>query len=441
MASETTPGRLGRLRRVLAREWREIGGLGRIALVGVVAAAALAIGLGFSITAAARGHLLDSRAEILAGITADLEQRYGLPSDGSEAAAFDAAVRERLVGGETVRVKVWSPEGRVVYSDDVSLIGEHFDLSDAAQAAFDGERSTAVSDLTEPAHAPHRHLGSLIEFYLPYTSEEGQVTSVFEVEQRTDLLGEALGRIERNVWLSIGAGLAVLGIFLGALIFARARDLNRRRRQAENVLGASLRLQEEERHRIIGSLHDDVGQPLYRLLYGLEGTAARLPNGDPLRAELESLAESVHDIDRILRAELRMLHKGLLADLGLGTALAALAETVEAETDLRVEVSVDLDFEPGDLARQAVFRAASEAVTNVRRHADASSVCIEVTTHRGLVELTVTDDGAGGEIVPGLGLTTHRERLETLGGSLRVTSRPGSGTTFEASVPMTVEES
>lgn len=436
MDRETQPGRVGRLRRAVGREWREIGGLGRIALVGVAAAAALSIGLGFSITAAARGHLLDARAEILAGIVGDLELRYGLPASESEVEAFDAAVRERLVGGETVRVKVWSPDGLVVYSDDRDLVGQRFDLSDAARRAFTGEVTTEVSDLEDAAHAPHRHLGSLIEFYLPYTSDTDQVTSVFEVEQRTDLLGEALGRIERDTWLSIGAGLTVLGFFLGAWSFARARDLNRRRRQAENVLGASLRLQEEERHRIIGSLHDDVGQPLYRLLYGLEGTAARLPESDPLRAELESLAETVHDIDSILRVELRMLHKGLLADLGLETALAALAETVETETDLRVSLAVDLDVEPGDLARQAIFRAASEAITNVRRHAGATTVRIDVGANNDRVTLIVTDDGSGGEVVPGLGLTTHRERLETLGGSLRVLSRPGSGTTFEATVPV-----
>jgi signal transduction histidine kinase len=424
-----------RFRRALAREWREIGGLGRLALIGVVAAGALAIVLGFSITAAARGHLLDARAEILATITSDLESVYEIPLPAERVPAFDDAVRERLIGGETVRVKVWLLDGTVAYSDEEDLVGEVFDLSAAARQAFEGTRASQVSDLTEEAHADHRHLGSLIEFYLPFTRDGQVVTSVFEIEQRTDLLESALWRIERNVWLSIGGGLGVLGLFLGALALARARDLNRRRRQAERVLGDSLRAREQERLRIVGSLHDDVGQPLYRLLYGLEGTAARMPADDPLRAEVSGLAELVHQVDGTLRAELRMLHRGLLADLGLETAVTDLVSTVRDETDLDIELEVDIRREPDDVVRQAIFRAAAEALTNVRKHAQASSVRVGLRSDDDAVEVEVEDDGTGRKAPAGLGLTTTRERIETLGGVLQIDARAGRGTRFRASLP------
>jgi signal transduction histidine kinase len=430
----TTNTRPEGIRRLLVAEWREIGGLGRIAVIGIVAAMALAIVLGFEITAAARGHLLDARAEILAAITGDLADEYD-PSDPT-AGVFDSAVRERLLGGETVRVKVWLGDGTVVYSDDERLVGQVFELSDSAAAAFTGERSSQVSDLSEDAHADHRHLGSLIEFYLPFTTSAGSVESVFEVEQRTDLLETALGRVERNVWLSIGIGLGVLGVFLGALALARVRDLNRRRRRAERVLGDSLRVQDQERRRIVGSLHDDVGQPLYRLLYGLEGTSARMDPDDPLRAEIESLADLVHQVDATLRAELRILHRGLLADLGLGTALEDLVETVRQETDLDVSLNLAADMDLPDVTRQALFRAAAEAITNVRRHAAATRIEVTVSPADGMVELAVADDGNGRMAEAGLGITTNRERLETIGGDLEITARPGVGTIVVARVPI-----
>ncbi|MDX1689614.1 MAG: histidine kinase [Acidimicrobiia bacterium] len=425
-----------RFRSGIVREWREIGGLGRLALAGVLAAAGLAIALGFSITSAARGHLLEARAEILEGIVDSLERDIGEPS----AAAFDEAVRERLLGGETVRVKVWLPDGTIAYSDEADLIGERFELADPAVAAFGGEIGTQVSDLTEPAHAAHRHLGSLIEFYLPFGHEGGAVTSVFEIEQRTDRLEAALGRIERNVWASIGIGLAVLGAFLGILTLARARDLNRRRKQAEVLVGRLLAAQEDERRRIVGSLHDDVGQPLYRLLYGLEGSKARVDPDHPVRDELDRLAGIVRDVDGTLRAELRILHQGLLADIGLEAAVAELAAAVEAETDLDIDLQSDVPVEPDDVPRGAVFRAAGELLTNVRKHAGASRVELRLRGDPAAVRLEVSDDGIGVDGSPGLGLTTTRERLEAIGGSLTLDRRRGGGTRAVATVPVHVGE-
>lgn len=413
--------------------------MGRIAFIGVVAAGALAILLGFSITAAARGHLLDARADILSVITNDLRRQFGFPVDPSAEQAFDAAVRERLLGGETVRVKVWLLDGSVAYSDDLDLVGETFELSPAAVTAFGGDPASMVSDLSEPAHADHRHLGSLIEFYLPFATGPSGVTSVFEIEQRTDLLEGALGRIERNVWFSIAIGLGVLGVFLGALALARARDLNRRRRQAERILGDLLRAQEEERRRIVGSLHDDIGQPLYRLLYGLEGTVARMDPDDPLGDEVRDLTELVHQVDGTLRAELRMLHRGLLADLGLNDALSDLVATVRDESGLDVDLDIEVAAEPPEVVNRTIFRAAAEALTNVRKHAEASRVDVVLRAARDRVSLSVTDDGIGPSETPGLGLTTTRERLETIGGSLRVERNPEGGTAFHADVPIEVE--
>jgi signal transduction histidine kinase len=421
----------------LAAEWNEIGGLGRLAVVGILASAVLAVALGFSITSAARGHLLDARAEIVEIIVEDLVPLYEGDPDMEPGGVFDEAVRERLLGGETVQVKVWLPDGSIAYSDDIGIVGRRFTVSAPAREAFAGSRSSRVSDLSDPAHAEHVDLGSLIEFYLPFVlADDGEVLAVFEVEQRTDRLEAALGRMERNVWISIGSGLGVLGLFLGALGMARARDLNRRRRRAEALLGALLTAQEEERTRIVGALHDDVGQRLYRLLYGIEGTRDRMSIDDPLREQMDSLTGITREIDTALRAELRTLHQGVLGEIGLEGSLRALVDTVRAESGLTVDLDVALDREPDEVRARILARAAGEALTNVRRHAAAGHAAVRLELAAGRIVLTVTDDGRGIDAEPGLGLTTTRERLEAIDGSLTVSSRPGGGTVFVASVPL-----
>lgn len=423
----------------LAREWVEIGGLGRLSLLGVLASAVLAFTLGWAITDAARSHLLIARTSALEVVARELAARFPDPGDLAPGSGFDAAARERLLGGETVLVKVWDPAGRILYSDDGDLIDRTFPLTEPAVAAFAGEPASAVSDLADPAHAEHRSYGSLIEIYLPFQDHDGVVVSVLEIEQRTDLLEEALGRITRDVWIRIGTGLAVLGLFLGTLFLVHARDLNRRRRRAEAIVGDLLAARDDERRRIVGALHDDVGQPLYRLLYGLEGTRARLPAGDPLRAELASLSDLVKRVDGTLRAEMRLLRHETPDDVGLGEALRDLVATVSAETELDITLDLASAVEPDRVPGQVLFRVIAEALTNVRRHAGASSVVVSVHRHGQSLTGTVVDDGVGAGVEPGIGLTTARERLEAIGGTLDVAARAGRGTTVQARIPLRLE--
>lgn len=421
----------------LRAEWREIGGLGRAAIVGIGAAAVLTVVMGFSITSAARSNLLNARADLIETEVEALPPIAATDVPGSRAYAdFDTAARHELMGGETQRIKVWAPDGRILYSDAADLVGDRFALTLPAQDAFAGDTAATISDLEDPAHEGDRAHGQLIEVYVPRSAADGSVATVVEVEQSLDSLNTAMAHITRNVWLSIAIGVGVLAIFLAALAGALARAVNRRRRQTERLLGALFRSQEEERRRIVGALHDDVGQPLYRLLYGLEGSRAKLAADDPVADELEGLEDLVRDVDGTLRGELEALHQGLAADAGLATAVRDLAATTEAEADL--DVHVDVLAKPEQLSavrRTALYRAAQEGVVNVRKHAEARNVWIEIDSRGEIVSVVVIDDGEGLRSDPGLGLTTTRERLEALGGGLAVTGRRGGGVVFEAWLP------
>lgn len=425
----------------LRADWQEIGGLGRLALVGIGLALLLTIVLGFSITTSAERHLLEARAAQMHSV---VSQMPVLPTDrsptASELTAYDAAVRNRVLGGETARVKVWLADGTILYSDARELMGQRFELSPPAQEAFAGTTGSGITDVADPAHELNRAAGELIEIYIPVTAETGAILYVVEVEQDVSALNAALGRIARNVWVSIGVGLGALGLFMGVLAVARARSLNERRRQAEKLLRSAFAAQEEERRRVVGALHDDVGQPLYRLLYGLEGSRAKLEADDPVADELLRLEDITRGMDKTLRKELRLLHHGLAADVGLETALLDLVELTRRETDLELAALVNLAWEPSAVQSTALYRAAQEAVTNVRKHAGANRIDIALRTDRDRVVLDVRDDGSGGRHRPGLGLTTTRERFEALGGSVTASSRPEGGTHFQAWLPRPINQ-
>lgn len=421
----------------LGTEWSELGRWGRMALAGVGLSVVITLALGFAIPRSAKRHLLHGQSEILATAVEDLRAAGLVVRDGQRPTtlpAFDEQVRVRLLGGDTIRVKIWSRDGVVVYSDEPALIGDRFELNRLAVAAFDGTIEFGVADVSEPAHLHERNLGELIEYYIPVVDDQ-EVFGLFEIEQEAETVNATVGRISRNTWVSIGLGLGVLTIFMASLTLANAHVLTRRRRQAEDLLGDLVAAQEDERRRVVGALHDDVGQPLYRLLYGLRGSRSRLDNSHPVAAELERLENLVLQVDSTLRNELEGLQSSLAEDLGLAAALESLAETTRSETRLSVELKIDLADQLEAAPRAAMFRAAQEGVTNARKHANAEHLRLRLRGRGSQIILEVEDDGNGEVRHRGLGLTTTKERLESIGGGLDIDQAPGRGTILRAWVP------
>lgn len=426
----------------LRTDWVEIGGLGRLAVIGIVLALVVTLILGFSITRSARGHLLDAREAMVA---ANIDDLPPFPADrnasAADYAAFDVAVRINILGGETVRVKVWARDGTIVYSDAEELIGKQFNLPRHADLAFDAGNESHISDLSDPAHAFDRGHGELIEFYIALPDASDGNAFVVEVEQDASGLNLALNQITRNVWLSIAVGLVAIGLVMAVGIAARTREVNRRRRQAEGLLAASFTTQEAERRRVVSALHDDIGQPMYRLLYGIQGSRAKLDPSDPISVELDHLGEVVRQMDRTLRHELRLLQFELAADAGLGVALEELTELTRSESDLDVDLHIDLDYEATAAQRTELYRAAREAITNVRKHAGATRVVVRLTGDARRLTLEVIDNGTGTNALsgPGLGLSTTRQRFRALDGDVTVERVASGGTRFCAWLPRTDE--
>ncbi|MEW5988245.1 MAG: histidine kinase [Chloroflexota bacterium] len=212
-----------------------------------------------------------------------------------------------------------------------------------------------------------------------------------------------------------------------------------RARYVSGVMAA----QEEERKRIARELHDSTSQSLTSLLVGLRalGNACDLPEVQQHVAELRGVAaealRDVHDLARQLRPS-------VLDDLGLPAAL----ERYAADWQRRHALTVDLAMRGLKEERlpmeveTALYRIVQEALTNVARHAQATTASVLVERHDGVVRAIIEDDGRGfdppvaGQTEQRLGLYGIRERAELLGGTLTIESEAGLGSSLFVEIPL-----
>ncbi len=248
-------------------------------------------------------------------------------------------------------------------------------------------------------------------------------------------------RIERTfLYIGLIALAALLLVFLsGLLINIRERSLADAAltRLTQRIVDT----QEEERGRVARELHDGISQILVSVRYALDLAERRLHAGDAragesLRKGIGSLTTAIQEVRRISRD----LRPGALDDLGLGPALKTLTEDFGQRTGITAELeTVVFRNRLDDDAKIALYRIAQEALTNIERHADASAVHIRLFGHRRGATLRIQDNGTGfrpDKSAGGLGLRNMQERVEQLGGTLRILSS-GDGTTIEAEVPLT----
>lgn len=240
---------------------------------------------------------------------------------------------------------------------------------------------------------------------------------------------------------AIGGSLMALVLLIIALRLAYEGALRESHEQRLQVL--SLRLidaQESERKHLSRDLHDELGQIATVLNIDLE----RARRSDDPQQKNDLIAQSRDHTSRLLEELHRIsasLRSSLLDDLGLEAALRASAEEHARACGSPVEVELELDDEDSLDGRvsENLYRVVQEALTNISRHAQATRVSIRVRQLDGGLELEVSDDGVGFEILRDngdrLGLISMRERVELLGGRFSIRSAPDRGTVVEASIP------
>lgn len=233
-----------------------------------------------------------------------------------------------------------------------------------------------------------------------------------------------------------------------------ARDVTEERRTTDNLrfyLEHVLRAIEQERRRISRELHDDVAQSMMLLVHQLDDLVSDPHNrlGKTNRKALEQIRDLGTKIGATLRDYARSLRPDILDHLGLNPALQSMAESLSREQGIKASVEVSgTEWGLSPEAKLVLFRIAQEALSNVKKHAAATSVLVRLRYDADKVTMTVVDDGKGFEPPPRLGdlvstgklgLTGMEERARLVGGTVHVRSEVGVGTTVTAELPLSNE--
>jgi PAS domain S-box-containing protein len=240
------------------------------------------------------------------------------------------------------------------------------------------------------------------------------------------------------------------------------RDVTQRRQAEEELrlsreqlraLAAHMeRVREEERTRIAREVHDELGQMITGLRMDVSWIERRLPGvaDGGVRAAFEKKVGTMYDLlDHLVKAVRKIsaeLRPGALDDLGLVPAMEWQAREWQARTGIACDVTSKLDSTAISPAHAtALFRIFQETLTNVARHAQATKVRAELNASAGAVTLLIEDNGRGiteaeQRQTKSFGLLGMRERAELLGGTCRISGRPGEGTQVQIQVPFTSME-
>jgi signal transduction histidine kinase len=256
---------------------------------------------------------------------------------------------------------------------------------------------------------------------------------------------------ERRTWqqlglaLLVGLAIAIAAIFYAGRLEARLKaELEKDARNTQALQRLSTRLitiQEDERQRIARELHDEVGQALTAIK--LEVVVAQRRMDPSVSGILEPVQQITDQTLQTVRNLSRLLHPAALDDLGLQAAIDCYVGDFTRRTGIRTTllptpVSARL---PPDIER-AAYRIVQEALTNVARHADATSCSVTVQRQGRFLEVVIEDDGQGFdtndlECSPrrGLGLLSVSERVADLNGVVSIASEVGHGTRLCVSLP------
>jgi signal transduction histidine kinase len=198
---------------------------------------------------------------------------------------------------------------------------------------------------------------------------------------------------------------------------------------------------EEEIKRIAHALHDEAGQLLAAAHISLDQVEDELAPGGQLL--LRNAKKQLDDVYQQLRHLSHELRPTILDDLGLLPAVEFLSEGVARRSGLRIAVQSSKGVRLPAPLETALYRVVQEALNNISKHAHASSVKIRFRVSEKTVKCTIIDDGMGFDMGGakthptghGLGLLGMREKLNPLGGGLKIESAPGQGTKLFITVP------
>jgi signal transduction histidine kinase len=426
----------------------------------------------------------DSVVHRLGGVTAHYVDSFVSPHvqglltarelNPEDAAALTSLLRDTPLGKKIAGLKIWRPDGRVLYSTTAGQAGRAFPIEKGLAAALRGEISSEISDVSDSHRELHGHpLNRVIETYTPMRAEGiGEVIAVAEFYQLPDDVDREVGEAQRRSWKTIAAAMLTMYLLLFAVVRRGSQTIVRQQRDLSGKVAELTRLnaQNEMLHqrvkraaeratalnenflqRLSADLHDGPGQDLGFALMQLRTVHAGCPG--PAGAggavgQLEPVQVAVQAALTDLRAISADLQLPDLRHLTLPELVARGVRDYESKTTSRVQLECALPPEvPASMRiKITVCRVLQECLANVYRHAQGRACRVSVRVQGETLTMEVRDEGPGFQPGNGrrhgrLGLAGMRERVEIAGGTLTIESAAGQGTTVRAALPLnTLEE-
>lgn len=412
-----------------------------VSIIGsLVAFVAIAVGLFYATNRAAESEALHE-----AGDAGEVTARVALApflvpelleQDPAAIADLDAAAETLNRTVQMTRLKVWSTDSVVLWSDEKELIGEVYPLGVEEEELFESLGATVeVSDLSKDENALEVAQGETraVEVYFGAEMTDGTGRVLVETYFPYDLVSDRATALRQRFMPLLILGLGLLTLAQVPLALLLARRLSKATRERERLLERVITASDAERRRISAAVHDGAVQDLIGISYTIEAKADTAP--EPLDDTLHDLASSTRTVIRQLRSILNSIYPVEVPPEGWAAGLHDLVAALEG-----AGVEVTLDIDDVDLAPMdglLFLRVTREALRNVATHADASKVLVRLEQQRlGRLVLQVNDDGRGFTAANAdssrseghLGLQLLYDLANDVGADLTIDSSPGVGT-------------
>ena len=389
-------------------------------------------------------------------------------------AALDRILTTTPLNGKIVALKIWRADGRVLYSSTKALIGRTFPVGEGLRVALSGDVHSELSDLTQYENEFERDKWSqLIETYVPlHASGAGTVIAAAEFYHPTEELARESRAAQRQSWLLVAAIVAGMYLLLFALvrrgsqtIEAQQDELNNKVAQLTGLVAQNEHLHDRVRRaagrtaalnevflrRISADLHDGPGQDMGLALMQFEsvGNSCMVCTGK--EHGLFSTSEEFKTIRTAMQSaltDLRAISAGLqLPEIDKLSPCEIAARAVR-DYERKTGATVTLNATSGTVAMSlsvkiTLYRLLQESLANGFRHAGGLGQHIEVKAdeHRLMVDVSDRGEGFDSDVAATegrMGLAGMRGRIEILGGSFDLQSRPGQGTCVRVVLPLVV---
>lgn len=371
-----------------------------------------------------------------------------LAGDPAAIEALDLIVQDMVKNGPVSRVKVWTPEGRVVYSDQHELIGQTFELEPAVVDSMRTEQpvvSVAQPDDGENALDGDGPDGQQLEVYMPFRMSTGE-WMIYEHYQHQSAVSAGAEVITATFSPVVLKSLIALELLQLPLAWWLARRVRASQRQKAMLLQRALDASDDERRRIAADLHDGVVQDLAGMSFSVDAVRhdPAVRDSPAIRGTLDKVVDEAQKSIRSLRTLLVDIYPPSLDDGDLVGALNDLLAPLEA-AGVRTEFVDAVTGSPlSPLTHGLLYRAARESLKNVQRHAHASSVRVVMRDGEETdVVMEIIDDGRGFDVEARderpadghFGVRMLRDMVRAADGDIVIESAPGRGTTVRMWVP------